>query len=60
MVNCSEDVDTIDMFFTKFVNQRISDRQRHTQSVGNTVLFGESLKKGARFETRQKFQLGNL
>jgi hypothetical protein len=55
MVNCSADVETINMFFTNFVNQRISERKRHTQTVGKTVLFGENLKIGARIESRNKF-----
>ena len=55
MATNQDDIDEINMFFTNFVNKRIASRKRHSQSVGDTVLFGENLKKGTKIEQRHKF-----
>jgi hypothetical protein len=55
-----EDVDEINMFFSNFVNKRIAQRNRHTQNVGDVVLYGENLKNGYKIESRYKFLYESL
>ena len=50
-----EDIDEINMFFTNFVNKRIAERNINHRNKGNTLLFGENLKQGARIDKRYPF-----
>ena len=55
MTKSKEDIDEINMFFTNFVNKRIAERNRTHSLTGNTLLFGENLKKGTCIEKRHPF-----
>jgi hypothetical protein len=55
LATTKEDVDEINMFFSNFVNKRIAQRNRHTQKVGDVVLYGENLKNGYKIDHRHKF-----